>query len=129
MEANLTGKWVFFPWIHNQGLNDLIHPDYLAGLEGKGIGLAFCLSDEGDYLVMRNKDLIFLGKKEGVKSIKPAPAFTWNQKVSILKKPDLNAIVNDFFWHFKDDRYYFLLQVGNKPDKRRYGADKLAAVQ
>lgn len=117
---NVSGKWINFPWFYNQGMDHLIHSDDLPNLIGQGIGIAYCIQDEEDFIRLQNKSTTVRVRKEGIKYVLPTPAYFWGEQVKIKSKPELFASVNDFFWHHKDGKYYYRLKINNKIDKKRY---------
>jgi hypothetical protein len=123
---NLTNKWLNYPWLPNQGLDHVIHPDDLDKLKGQGIGLLLCIEDAGGaYIMVKNK--VFTGRvmRSGVKSIFPPPAYLWDQAVKIKSKPLLPCFIKDFFWHHKDEKYFYRLVVEQKVGKKRYSEDEI----
>lgn len=128
MLNNLSGQWMYFSWYYNQGGNHLIHPEDLHLLVEKGIGVVFCLSDNGEFLTLESNFLIFRAKRNGINRVLPEPAFRWGQKVNILSKNNMNAIVRDILWHFKDDMYYYCLIINKKINKKRYTENEIIAL-
>lgn len=123
---NLKNKWLNYPWLPNQGLDHLIHPDDLDKLKGQGIGLLLCIEDAGGaYIMVKNN--VFTGRvmRSGVNSIFPPPAYLWDQAVKIKSKPLQPCFIQDFFWHHKDEKYYYRLVVDKKFDKKRYSKEEL----
>jgi hypothetical protein len=121
VDQNLTNKWLHYPWLPDQNLDHLIHPADLYKLNGQGLGLVLCLEDAaGGYIKVSNN--LFKGSvlRSGVKSIFPAPAYFWDQEVKIKTKPQLVCFIHNFFWHHKDEKYYYQLVIGQKIDKKRY---------
>jgi hypothetical protein len=118
----LTNKWINFPWLPGQGMDNLIHPADLELLQeqGMGIGLVLCMEDEGEYLKVRYKSNVLRVKKTGVKNVYPSPAFTWGQKVTIKNKQITDCEIEDVIWHHNEMRYFYRLKVENKINKRRY---------
>ena len=125
----LTDKWINYPWSPNQNLDHLIHPDDLKDMKGQGIGIVLCLEDiEEEFIKIKSKSFIIRVKRSGVNKILPPPAFIWNQEVKLKSKPFLKFLVNDFFWHHKDEKYYYQLVMGEKMDKKGYGEEDLEQV-
>lgn len=117
----LTNKWVYYPWLPDQGLDHLIHPNDLESLGTQGIGIVQCLEDlDDEYITIKYKSLIIRAKKSGVLRVLSPPAYLWDQAVKIKSKPLLDCLVNDFFWHHKNNEYCYLLRAAEKIDKKRY---------
>jgi hypothetical protein len=126
---NLTNKWLNYPWLYNQGLDHFIHPDDIDKVKGQGIGLILCIEDQdGEYIKVKNNKFTGSVRRLGVKSIFPPPTYFWGQEVKIISKPTLHCLINDLFWHQKDEKYYYQLVIGQKADKKRYSEDDIAPV-
>ncbi len=97
-------------------------------LRSHGLGISYCIGDQGDYIELKFKSEVVRAKKEGVKQILPAPRFHWNQQVRIKSKPSKTAEIHDFSWHHKDGSYFYYLLKEGKLDKRRYGEAELDLI-
>lgn len=87
-----------------------------------------CIGFEDDYLLIKNKLKSFRVKKEAIKQIMPSPKFNWNDRVIQSSKPDVEAIIDDFFWHHKDQKYLYHIIVNNKKKSNRYDESELVKV-
>ena len=79
-----------------------------------------CKTEELDYvgikmLGSKNQEVIRISK-EFYETIK-CPQFNIGDKVKLIKYPDKKATVRKIYWHDKDKRIYYLLNVEN--DKRK----------
>ena len=79
-----------------------------------------CKTEEIDYvgikmLGSKNQEVIRI-RKEFYEIIK-CPQFNIGDKVKLIKYPDKKATVRKIYWHDKDKRIYYLLDVEN--DKRK----------
>jgi hypothetical protein len=128
MNTALSEKWVFYPWVSNQGFDHLIHPEDLPMIRSYGLGISYCLDDKEDYIKLKFKSVIVRAKKEGVKKILPAPKFDWNQQVLIKSKPSERVEIHDIFWHHKEGEYYYYLLKDGKLDKKRYKEAELDSI-
>lgn len=128
MDIALSEKWIFYPWVPNQGLDYLIHPEDLPNLSSHGLGIAYCIDDRDDFVKLKIKSMTVRAKKEGVKKTLPAPKFCWEQGVRIKSKPVEIAEIHDFFWHHNNGEYYYYLLKEGKLDKRRYREDELDLI-
>jgi len=127
--GDLKYKWLHYPWLSNQGLDDYIHLDDIDKLGGQGIGLVICIEDEdGEYIKVKNNSFTGKVRRSGVKNIFPSPTYIWGQEVKIKFKPLLNCLISDFFWHHKDCKYYYQLMIGDKIDKKRYSEEDLESI-
>lgn len=84
-----------------------------------------CIGIEGDYLIIKSKNCQYRIKKEAIKQIMPSPKYNWDEIVLQLGKPDVKATISDFFWHQKDQKYYYTLIVDGKKKSRRYSENEL----
>lgn len=87
-----------------------------------------CIGYEEDYLLIKNKFNSFRVKKEAIKQSMPTPKFNWNDKVVQHSKPEIEAIVDDFFWHHKDQKYLYNIIVNNKKKTNQYDESDLVKV-
>lgn len=97
-------------------------------LRSHGLGISYCIGDQGDYIELKFKSEVVRAKKEGVKQILPAPRFYWNQQVRIKSKPFERAEIHDFSWHHRDGAYFYYLLKEGKLDKRRYKEAELDLI-
>ena len=86
--------------------------------ENLGITILKCIEEKEEYIVVQSLGgkAKFRIKKE-VYEIKDKPKFNIRDRVKLLKYPELEANVSRIYWHNKDKRIYYLLNVEN--DKRK----------
>jgi len=119
MNKNIyINKWLFFPYLKDNDLDYLIHPDDL--IKVTGLGVVKALEMEGGFLKVQYKKVIIRVNVEGVKRILPDPKYTWGEKVNILTKPDSKAQVEDLFWHHNNEEFLYLLKVNGKKKTKQY---------
>jgi hypothetical protein len=107
----------------------LVHPlDREAFKSNPTDTLYECIGFEDDYLLIKNKFNSFRVKKEAIKQFMPTPKFNWNDKVVQYSKPEIEAIIDDFFWHHKDAKYLYHIRVNNKKKSNRYDETDLVKV-
>ncbi len=58
----------------------------------------------------------------------PNPKFNWYDKVIQISKPEIEAIIDDFFWHHKDQRYLYHLTMNGKRKSNRYDESDLRKI-
>lgn len=87
-----------------------------------------CVGIEDDYLIVKNKNHTYRVKKEAIKQLLPNPKFNWNDKVVQISKPEIEALIDDFFWHHKDQRYFYHLTVNGKKKSSRYNETDLMKI-
>jgi hypothetical protein len=87
-----------------------------------------CIGIDGDYLIIKNRNHQYRVMKEAIKQIMPTPKFKWGDKVVLISKPGLEAIVDDLFWHHKGEKYYFNLLMGGKKKSNRYSENELTII-
>jgi len=115
----LKNKWIYLPWLKNNDLDHLIHSEDLKHLPIDGLGIAKCVNEEENgYIKIKIKELELRVKKKGIIKLLPIPAYEWNDSIILLKKQKLGKVL-DFMWHFKDEKYYYFVEIeGNKLNKR-----------
>ena len=118
-----TNKWLFYPYLKNNDLDYLIHPDDLTKVDS--LGVVKGLEMEGEYLKIEFKGIVVRVKTEGVKRVFPSPYFIWGDKVCILSRPELIASVEDLFWHHKREEFLYYLKIDGKKKAKQYGKDEL----
>ena len=116
-------KWLFYPYLKNNDLDYLIHPEDLAKLNS--LGVVKVLEADEEYLTVESKGIIVRVKTEGVKRVFPSPDFIWGDDVCIISKPNSKAIVEDLFWHHNKDEFLYHLKVDGKKKSKRYSKDDL----
>ena len=86
--------------------------------ESLGITILKCIEEKEEYIVVQSLGgkAKFRLKRE-IYEIKNKPKFNIGDKVKLIKYPDKKATVRKIYWHDKDKRIYYLLDVEN--DKRK----------
>ena len=86
--------------------------------ENLGITILKCIEEKEEYIVVQSLGgkAKFRIKRE-IYEIKNKPKFNIGDKVKLIKYPDKKATVRKIYWHDKDKRIYYLLNVEN--DKRK----------
>lgn len=88
------------------------------GIQGQQGLVGEVIQDDGDVLTMfcGNRTMRFYKKDFKVYQ---TPEFTWGDKVRILDK-NLEGMICDFTWHFKNKEYFYFVEVNGKRLKKRY---------
>lgn len=118
-----VNKWLFYPYLKNNDLDYLIHPEDLVKLYS--LGVVKGLEVDGEYLKVESKGVIVRVKIDGVKRVFPSPDFTWGDEVCILSKPDSKAIIEDLFWYHNKEEFLYHLEVDGKKKSKQYSKDEL----
>jgi hypothetical protein len=116
-------KWLFYPWLKNSNLDNLIDEDDLNKVDA--IGIVLCIDEKGDYITVKNNNGIFKVRKEGVKRVLPAPKYIWGDIVILKENPKVPAVVNDFFWHHNREQYLFYVSAGGKKKSKQLSENEL----
>ncbi len=131
---DLKNKWMWIDLIYyideHQEINklNLLHPEDVKAFQfNKPFSLCECIKVEDDYVTIQNKDNSFRIKKEAIKRMMPTPKFKWGEKVWQISKPENKAIIDDFFWHHKDEKYFYQISIGGKRQSKRYSENDLCA--
>ena len=119
-----TNKWLFYPYLKNNDLNYLIHPNDLKKFDN--LGVVRGIEIDGDYLKVESKGkLVVRVKTEGINRTLPSPDFIWNDNVCIISKPNSKATIEDFFWHHNREEFLYYLKVDGKKKNKHYRKDEL----
>jgi hypothetical protein len=120
--------WGCVPWLPGKD-EALVHPDdreALTRLRPHGRLMAH-VGDVDGYLVVAEGDARF--------RIRPAlwipcsaPSFVPGQPVHILAQPERAAVVAEVWWHSRDARPFYFLNVGGRRSSRRYFDAELTAA-
>ncbi len=105
---------------------DLVHPLDRDDFKNNPMNTLYkCIGIEDDFLIVKSKTHSYRVKKEAIKQLMPNPKFNWNDKVIQISKPEIEAIIDDFFWHHKDQKYLYHLTVNGKKKSNRYDESDL----
>ena len=117
MKQNYLGTYGVLKDISNK-LNYIYLEDLEKSNENLGVTILKCIEEKKEYIVVQSlggKEVIRI-RKEFYEIIK-CPQFNIGDKVKLIKYPDKKATVRKIYWHDKDKRIYYLLNVKN--DKRK----------
>lgn len=112
------GKWLLYPWLKNNEIDHWIHEEDFDKIEG--VSVVKCTGTEENYLILNSKNTTFRASPEGVNRILGNPMYLYDDVVKILEKPNCKAIVDDFFWHSKDEEYKYYLIIDGKRKSKYY---------
>jgi hypothetical protein len=121
--SDFINKWLLFPWLKNSGRDDLVYEEDLQKVEG--ISVVKCIDVSNGYLVVLYKGQVIRVRSEGVKRVLPGPKFLVSEQVLLKGKDNVSAVINDFFWHYKNEQYLYYLSKGGKKESKRYAEDEL----
>ena len=126
---NLTGKWGGIPLkdIKNQELNNFVHPDDINNLQFLKQPVNMINNIQNDYVNFTIDDTNFIRIKSTIVQEMKKPEYFINAKVRTLNSKGILefALIKDFYWHVKDNKYIYLLEVNGKMKSRRYYAEDL----
>jgi len=132
---DLKNKWIWLDLIYykdeHQEINklNLLHPEDVKVFQlNQPFSFCKCIKVENDYLTIRNKTHSIRIMKEAIKKIMPTPKFIWNDKVCQITKPEIEAVIDDFYWNHKDEKYFYQISVGGKRKSNRYDENDLKLV-
>jgi hypothetical protein len=128
-------KWLYFHDLYYQDkfqeINNLefVHPDERDFVKNNSTNtFYYCIGNEGDYLKVRSKKYCLRVKPNVIKGYLPNPKFKWGDKVIQVSKPEIEAIIDDFFWHHKDEKYCYYISVNGKRKSNRYYDNDLRLI-
>ena len=117
MKQNYLGTYGVLKDIPNK-LTYIYLEDLEKSNENLGVTILKCIEEKKEYIVVQSLGgkAKFRIKKE-VYEIKDKPKFNIRDRVKLLKYPELEANVSRIYWHNKDKRIYYLLNVKNNKRK------------
>ena len=117
MKQNYLGTYGVLKDIPNK-LTYIYLEDLEKSNENLGVTILKCIEEKKEYIVVQSLGgkTKFRIKKE-VYEIKDKPKFNIRDRVKLLKYPELEANVSRIYWHNKDKRIYYLLNVKNNKRK------------
>lgn len=99
----------------------MVHTDYRIFVkENLTNTIYYCERIEGEYLVLNSKKFKLKVKENAIKEVLPKSTFIWNDKVSLVEKPNCEVRIDDLFWHSKDKEYKYYLIIGGKKKSKYY---------
>ncbi len=128
---NLIGKWVAIPLteLKDGNLNNYIHSDDIYLVQELNQPVVETTGIEGDFYKLK------IGTKEiRIKStiIQNAqkPEFLINENVKFKNSKDVIefGIIKDFYWHVKDNKYIYKIEVNGKLKSNRYYAENIELI-
>jgi late competence protein required for DNA uptake (superfamily II DNA/RNA helicase) len=121
--SDYLNKWMFYPWLKNNNLDYLIDESDLDKIDG--LGIVLCIDEDENYITVKNKQGVFRVRKEGVKRLLPIPKFIWGDEVFEELKPEVKALIDDFFWHHNKEQYLFYISVNGKKKTKQLFENQL----
>lgn len=126
---NLIGKWVNIPLtnLKDMKLNRFVHSDDLENLEKLVQSVNPVIAIDNDYIKLEvNTGVSIRLKPEIVREARPPQYFIDDQVKTINSKGFLEfGRIKDYYWHVKDNKYIYILEVNGKLKSRRYHAEDL----
>ncbi len=129
---DFLNKWVYLETLYYksdfQEINKLeyIHPEDRDFVKNNLTNTFYqCLGIEDNYLTIKSKKYKLRIKPNVIKGYLPSPKFNWGDKVFQVNKPEAQAVIDDFFWHNKDQKYYYHIIVKGKRKSNRYSETEL----
>ena len=121
-------QWGLYNWFDEHGQH-LIHPEDIDAFRTirpqARVFRRVC--EDGGYLTIQFGERRFRVKPELFRPV-PPPRYQIGDRVSVGSHPANEvATVCDVFWHFKDERPYYLVQMNGKPSGKRYWEEELSA--
>jgi len=76
---------------------EMVHADYRTFVkENLTNTIYYCERIEDEYLVLNSKKFKLKVKANAIKKVLPKSTFIWNDKVSLIEKPNCEAIIDVF---------------------------------
>ncbi|QDU31062.1 hypothetical protein ETAA8_62150 [Anatilimnocola aggregata] len=121
-----VGSYGLYPWFKEHGI-DKVQPDDLERLTRLSpYGKVFCVEGiEGDWIYISYGDERFRVAPSLFETVH-APRFHLNQRIRINgKSGDVNGTVVGVQWHWKQERPYYTLQIGNRVSSKQFWEEDL----
>jgi hypothetical protein len=128
---NLIGKWVAIPLteLKEGRLNDYIHPDdiFLVQELKQPVVETTEICDSFHKIKVGDKELRI---KSTIIQSAQKPEFLLNENVKFKNSKDLIefGIIRDFYWHVKDNKYIYKIEVNGKLKSNRYYAENIESI-
>lgn len=124
-DNNIVGKFIYYPWI--KGVKDeLIHPEDIDLISGLGVVKVIGIANQ--YLIVETNQITLRVLKNGINLILPYPEFIVNEKIHLTSNPHKIGTIRSFFWHHKDNKFYFQVDFIDKKSTKRYASGELSKI-
>jgi hypothetical protein len=135
MMEEYLNKWLYLDTLYYKSDFQLIdnlefvHVDDIEYVKNNLINTIYvCIDFKDGFLTVQSKRHILRIKPNAVKGFLPPSKFKWNDKVFQITKPEIEATIDDFFWHHKDQKYFYHIIVNGKKKSNRYDETDLRKV-
>jgi hypothetical protein len=126
---NLIGKWVNIPLtnLKDLKLTRFVHPDDLESLERLVQSVNPVIGIDNYYIKLEINSGVSIRLKPEIVKKASKPEFFINDKVKTINSKGFLEfdVVKDYYWHVKDNKYIYILEVNGKVKSRRYHAEDL----
>lgn len=120
-------KWMYFDlFYYKDQFQEINNLEYVSPLDwdivkNNSTNTIFeCIGIENEYLKIKSRKFILRVKPFLIKGYLPKPKFKWEDKVTLITKPESNGIIDDLIWHQKDHTYYYHIILDGKRKTNRY---------
>jgi hypothetical protein len=129
---NLIGKWGGIPikGIKNGEYQNYIHPEDIYIMNNIQQPVVEIIGKNSGYLIIKSDNYICRIDPTIIQECK-RPIFFINDKVKFLNSKDFIefGIIKDLYWHNKDRKYVYNIEVNGKMKGRRYYDEDLEKVE
>jgi hypothetical protein len=126
---NLIGKWAAIPitGLKERRLDRFIHPDDLESVEQLEQHVNPITGIENGYIKLQINSNVSIRLKPEIVDKTQKPEYFINEKVKTINSKGFLefGVAKDYYWHLKDNRYVYSLEVNGKLKSRRYYAEDL----
>lgn len=128
---NFIGKWVAIPLseLKEGNLNNYIHSDDISLVQELKQPVVETTGREGDFYKLKLGDKVLRIKSTLIQNAQK-PEFLINENVKFKNSKDVIefGIIKDFYWHMKDNKYIYKIEVNGKLKSNRYYAENIEST-
>lgn len=126
---NLIDKWGAIPLkdLKNEELNNFVNAEDISMLHFLLQPVNPIIGVQGDYVILKIDNTHSIRLNSAIVQNAQEPDYFVGDKVKMLNSKGVLEYgeIKDFYWHVKDNKYIYLLEVNGKMKSRRYYVEDL----
>jgi hypothetical protein len=122
--SRFKNTWGRYRWFIEDGEHLIAESDLKRFIKYQAKSILFnCIDEDDEFLTLQYKNEVFKVKPDLYKQV-DTPKFRYGDRVKLVDKPDVQAIIDDITWHSdRNEPMYFIIVNGKKRSKRYWGSD------